>query len=300
MESFNAIPVFVTVLECGSFSAAAKKLGVSKAAVSKRVTQLEKQLGVTLLYRTTRKLSLTEAGERYFESAKRSVKHAKEAEDAVMQLQSAPQGRLRINAPMSFGRLHLAPLIPRFIQQYPDITIDLVMDDRVVDLIDGGFDVAIRAGNLPDSSLVARKLAPMHSILCASPAYLKKHTLPQTPEDLSQHNCLCYSYSGNEWTFILNGEPSAIQISGNYQVNNSEALREALLQGLGIARVPTFVVGPDITSGKLITLLDEYPLASLTLYALFPERQYLPKKVRVFIDFMVMNLGSDKPYWDQF
>jgi DNA-binding transcriptional LysR family regulator len=300
MESFAAIPVFVTVAETGGFSPAAKLLGISKSAVSKRVSQLEEQLGVKLLHRTTRKLSLTEAGEHFFQHARIAYQAAQDAQDAVTQLQGEPQGRLRINAPMSFGRLHLAPLIPVFLKRYPKITIDLVMDDKVVDLIGEGFDIAIRGGDLPDTSLIARTLAPLQSVLCASPAYLEEFGKPIELEQLTEHNCLMFTYSRDvkEWNFIQDNHLHTIEVRGNYQVNNSEALREAILQGLGIGRLPTFVAGADIKSGLLVPLFEEYQMPAKTIYAVFPERQYMPAKVRAFIDFAIEYFGGDIPYWD--
>ena len=301
MESFGAIPVFVTVVESGGFSPAAKLLGISKSAVSKRVTQLEEQMGVKLLHRTTRKLSLTEAGEHFFQHARIAHQAAKDAQDAVAQLQGEPQGRLRINTPMSFGRLHIAPLIPEFLKRYPKISIEMVMDDKVADLIGEGFDIAIRGGDLPDSSLIARKLAPLRNALCASPEYIEKHGRPIELSQLTDHNCLIFTYSKDikEWLFIKDGQTQSVEVTGNYNVNNSEALREALLQGVGIGRLPTFVAGPDIKSGKLVSLFEEYQMPDKTIYAVFPERQYLPSKVRAFIDFAVEYLGGDNPYWDQ-
>ncbi|MBU3069031.1 LysR family transcriptional regulator [Aestuariicella sp. G3-2] len=300
MENFAAIPVFVTVIETGGFSPAARLLGISKSAVSKRVTQLEEQLGVKLIHRTTRQLSLTEAGEHFYQHARIAHEAAKNAQDAVSQLQGEPQGRLRINSPMSFGRLHLAPLIPVFLKRYPKITIDMVMDDKVLDLIGEGFDIAIRSGELPNSSLIARKLAPLNSVLCASPDYLKTHGKPEQLEHLKDHNCLIFTHSNDvkEWAFMKNGTTQAIDIKGNYQVNNSEALREALLQGAGIGRLPTFIAGPDIKAGRLITLFEEYQMPAKIIYAVFPERQYLPAKVRAFIDFAIEYFGGDQPYWD--
>jgi len=299
-DGFGAIPVFVAVIEHGGFTNAAQVLGISKSAVSKRIRQLEQHLGVKLLQRTTRKISLTEAGEHYFAHAKLAHAAAKDAEDAVTQLQGEPQGRLRINAPMSFGRLHLAPIIPKFLALYPKISLDLVMDDKQVDLVGGGFDVAIRAGILPDSNLIARQLTPLHSVICASPSYLEKKGKPKLPQDLKQHNCLLYSYSNqlNSWTFKDQNHSHTVEINGNYQVNNSEAIREALLQGMGIARLPTFVAGPDIENGTLVHLLPEYEMPSITVYALFLERQYMPAKVRAFIDFSIEYLGGSTPYWD--
>lgn len=300
MDGFAAIPVFVAVVEHGGFSPAARSLGISKSAVSKRINLLEQQLGVKLLHRTTRKLSLTEAGKHYFEHAVKANNSAKDAQDAVAQLQGEPQGLLRINTPMSFGRLHIAPLIAKFLQRYPKITIDMVMDDKVVDLVAEGFDVAIRAGNLPDSSLIVRKLAPLKSVLCASPDYLKHHGIPQTIEQLAAHNCLQFSYSRDvkEWTFMRDGQSQSIDIKGNYRVNNSEALREAMLQGLGIGRLPTFVAGPDIVAGRLIKLLDQYQMPNQSIYAVFSERQFLPAKVRAFVDFAIEHLAAEQPYWE--
>lgn len=299
MDGFSAIPVFVAVVECDGFSSAARKLGVSKSAVSKRITSLENKLGVQLLYRTTRRLSLTEAGEHYYQNAVKALRFASEAEDAVIQRQAQPQGRLRINTPMSFGRLHIAPLIPRFLERYPEIQIDMVMDDRVVDLIEGRFDIAIRGGDLPDSSLVARKLAPMHSMICASPDYIARHSMPQVPAELVDHNCLHFSYTMSEWSFTKQGEEEVVRATGNYLVNNGEALREVLLRGMGIGRAPTFIVGSDIAAGRLVQVLPDYRMPTKALYALFPERQHLPAKVRVFIDFVVERLGGEMPYWDQ-
>jgi len=300
MEGFGAIPVFVAVVENGGFSAAARTLGISKSAVSKRINQLEAHLGVRLLHRTTRKLSLTEAGERYFEHAAQALTAAGQAEDAVTELQGEPQGNLKISSPMSFGRLHVAPLIPKLLQRYPKLQIDLVMDDRKVDLVAGGFDVAIRAGNLPASTLIARKLAPVRQVLCASPDYIDRYDRPGTPAELSGHNCVLYSYSSDadEWTLIGESGPETVTVSGSYQVNNSEALLEALREGIGIGRLPTFVAGPDLKTGRLVKLFESYRLPDFTLYAVFPERQYLPAKVRAFLDFAIEYFGGDHPYWD--
>ncbi len=301
MDTMGAIPVFVAVVQYGGFSPAARFLGISKSAVSKRISQLEQQLGVKLLHRTTRKLSLTEAGEHYFEHALKANLAARDAEDAVAQLQGEPQGRLRINTPMSFGRLHMAPMIPEFLKKYPKIRIDLVMDDKRLDLVSGGFDLAIRGGALPDSTLVARRLATLNSVLCASPDYLERHGYPQQLDDLLQHNCLSFSYSNDvkEWSFTQGNQRHSVVVSGSYQVNNSEALLEAVRQGLGIARLPTFVAGPDIRAGKLVVLFPEYKMPELDINAVLIERQYMPAKVRAFLDFAIEYFGSETPYWEQ-
>lgn len=298
--SMASIPVFVAVVEAESFTRAAAKLGLTKSAVSRRVSDLEEELGVQLLHRTTRSLSLTEAGERYLEHARTALSEAIAAEDAATELQRVPRGRLRINAPMSFGRLHVAPAIPDFLKRYPDIHVDMTMEDRVVDLIEGRYDLAIRVGTLPDSTLVARKLAPSSTVLCASPEYVKKHGEPQTPEELLDHNCLLYAYfsEANEWTFVRDTERTSIRVSGSYQVNNSEALRDAVMQGSGVSRIPTFIVGPDIAKGDLVRLLDDYVMPSQDIYAVWPERRHLPTKVRVFIDYLTERIGGAQPIWD--
>jgi len=302
MEKFGAIPAFVAVVENGGFSAAARTLGISKSAVSKRINRLEARLGVRLLYRTTRKLSLTEAGERYFEHAAQALSAAARAEDAVTELQGEPQGQLRISSPMSFGRLHVAPMIPRLMQRYPKLRVDLVMDDRKVDLVAAGFDVAIRSGSgdLPDSTLVARRLAPLRQVLCASPGYIECHGLPAKPAELTRHNCVLYSYSSdaNEWSLKRNGQSESVLVSGNYRVNNSEALLEALREGVGIGRLPTFVAGPELKAGRLVKLLEPYGIPDQVFYAVFPQREYLPAKVRAFVDFATTYFGGDQPYWD--
>ncbi|MEM8610137.1 MAG: LysR substrate-binding domain-containing protein [Myxococcota bacterium] len=297
-QTMAAIPVFVAVVDGNSFTAAADRLGVTKSAVSRRIAELEEDLGVRLLHRTTRKLSLTEAGDRYLEFARRSLQEARLAEDAATALQDLPRGRLRINTPMSFGRLHVAPTIPAFLARYPDVEVEMTMDDKFVDIVGGGYDLAIRVGRLADSTLVARKLAPNHTVLCASPDYLASHPAPVTPEDLLDHNCLRYSYysEAGEWTLLRGDEAQHVRVTGNYQVNNSEALREALVRGCGIGRIPRFIVDPDLAAGRLRCVLSEYDLPAQDIYAVWPERAYLPRKVRVFVDFLAEQGWA--PFWD--
>lgn len=300
MVEFSAIPVFVAVVECGSFSRAGEKLGTSKSAVSKRITLLEQRLGVRLFHRNTRRLSLTEAGEQYFEYARKAHALACEGEDAVAELQSEPRGVLRVSVPMTFGRLHLAPLIPGFLERYPHVQLDLSMDDQRVDLVEKGYDLAVRIGSLPDSSLVARRIAPCLSVICASPDYLARQGAPQTPEELSDHNCLFFSYfqGGAEWSFNSPVGMVRVQPRGNYRANNSEALRDALLAGLGICQMPTFIVGNDLAEKRLVPVLTDYPLPKHSIYAVFPERKHMPGKVRAFLDFLIDRLGGEQPFWD--
>ncbi|MEM7209518.1 MAG: LysR substrate-binding domain-containing protein [Pseudomonadota bacterium] len=300
MEKFDAIPVFVAVVENRSFSSAAKALEVSKSAVSKRINRLEEQLGVRLLHRTTRKLSLTEAGERYYEHALQAVESASQAEDAVMELQGEPQGRLRVSCSMSFGLMHVAPLIPKFMQRYPKLEIDLIMDDRNVDMVAESIDIAIRSGTLADSSLVARRLSPLRQVLCASPQYIQRHGAPSNPDELEQRNCILFSYSidTNEWTLTRESESHTVTVSGNYRVNSSIALLESLVEGIGIGRLPTFIAGPELKSGRLVQVLADYRIPDHIFYAVFPEREYLPAKVRAFFDFAFEFFGGNDPYWD--
>ncbi|AAN53454.1 LysR family transcriptional regulator [Shewanella oneidensis MR-1] len=294
MEHFSALPIFVTVVECGSFSLAGQKLGLSKSAISKRISQLEQHLGIQLLQRTTRSLSLTDAGARYFEYIRPAVQLTQEGLDAISELQQTPRGNLRISVPMVFGRLYIAPLIAEFLKRYPDIQLQMQMDDKITDLIAGGFDLAIRIGELPDSSLIARKIAPCLSVICASPAYLTQHGLPMTPCELTQHNCLFYSYfqDGVEWSFHSPDGMQRVQPKGNYQVNNSDAINQACLDGLGIANLPRFIVEPDLQTGHLQALLTDYPLPEHGIYAVYPQRKYQPTKVTVLIEFLMAKLGQ--------
>ncbi|ABI40671.1 transcriptional regulator, LysR family [Shewanella sp. MR-4] len=294
MDHFSALPIFVTVVECGSFSAAGQKLGLSKSAISKRITQLEQHLGIQLLQRTTRSLSLTDAGARYFEYIRPAVQLTQEGLDAISELQQTPKGNLRISVPMVFGRLYIAPLIAEFLKRYPDIQLQMQMDDKTTDLIAGGFDLAIRIGELPDSSLITRKIAPCLSVICASPAYLAQHGSPMVPRELTQHNCLFYSYfqDGVEWSFQSPNGMQRIQPKGNYQVNNSDAIHRACLDGLGIANLPLFIVESDLQAGRLQTILTNFLLPEHGIYAVYPQRKYLPTKVKVLIDFLRDKLAN--------
>lgn len=301
MHSFSSLPIFVCVVECGSFSAAAAQLKITKSAVSKRINQLEDELGTRLINRTTRTLSLTEAGKRYFDYAQQAVYFAQQGVDSVTELQGSPQGLLRVTAPMSFGVTYIAPLISEFIQQHPHIELELVLEDKLVDLVQDGYDLAIRIGELESSNLVAKRLSPCKSVLCASPEYLAKHGEPQKPSDLANHNCLRYTYfrGGQEWRFYEGKQQYRVVPKGNFSVNNSEAIRRSLLDGLGIAQMPTFIVARDIASGKLQPLMTQYSLPHHAIYAVLPERKHMPLKVRRFVDFVQQKLGSETPSWDK-
>jgi DNA-binding transcriptional LysR family regulator len=293
-DIFSAIPIFVAVVESGSFSAAAERLSMTKSAVSKRVSSLEDNLGTRLFHRSTRKLTLTEAGEQFSDYARNSLFIAQQGINATTLHQGKPKGTLKINAPMTFSRLHLVPLLKEFLDLYPDIKVILNMDDKIVDMIEGGYDVGIRIGELKDSSLIAKKLAKCDSVVCASPEYLTEYGIPKTPSDLKDHNCIYYSLfqAGVEWTFFRDNEKSKVEPKGNFVVNNSDAIGEMLLQGLGICQMPTFIVRKYLDSGQLIEVLDDYNLPQHNIYAVYPERRHVPEKVRVFLDFVENRLSS--------
>jgi DNA-binding transcriptional LysR family regulator len=300
MDSLTDIAVFVQVVESGSFTAAAKRLSLSKSVVSKYVTRLENRVGARLLNRTTRRLSVTEAGQTFYERSRRGLLEIEEAEAEVSRLQEEPRGTLRVNTPMSFGVLHIAPAIPEFLRRYPELSVDMHLDDRRVDVIEEGFDVSVRISDLPDSSLIARRLGPCRHAIVASPEYLKQHGTPRTPKELRDHNVITYQYqqSAQEWHFQAAGEtPVSVPVSGSIQMTNSLALREAVLNGAGITRTPTFVVGRDLQDGTLQAVLTNYETLEVSIYVVFPQRHFLAPKVRAFVDFMIEHI-SDEPYWD--
>jgi DNA-binding transcriptional LysR family regulator len=296
--------VFAKVVELHSFSAAAHRLGMSRSAASKHVTRLEHTLGARLLNRTTRKLSLTEAGHSAYEHCARIASEVEASELSVQPYVSRPQGRLRVSAPSAFGRLHLVPIIPDYLAQTPGVSIDLVMSDRLVDLVDEQFDIAISSSPLTRANLVGRELAPIRWTVCASPAYVVRCRAPAKPSDLRAHNCIYYSSAavrGDVWTFAQEGELISVRISGNFRANNSEAVRDAALGGLGIALLPTFAAWHDVRSGKLIPLLPEWqPHGTFgsTLIAYFIADRHLTPKIRTLVDFLVKRFGRT-PYWDK-
>ena len=300
MDSLTDIAVFVRVVDSGSFTAAAARLHISKSVVSKYVTRLEDRLGARLLNRTTRRLSLTEAGRVFYERSRKGLADIEDAQAEVSRLQSEPRGILRLNAPMSFGILHVAPALPDFLKLYPEVTVDMNLDDRKVDVIEEGFDVSVRISELPDSSLVAKRIAPCRHAIVAAPSYLEQYGTPRKPEDLRDHNIITYRYqeSALDWHFQTpSNKSTSVPVSGSLMMNNSLALRAALLEGVGIARTPTFVVGQDIQGGRLISTLRDYDTLEVTIFLVYPQRRHLSPKVRAFVDFMAARI-SETPYWD--
>ncbi len=299
MDYLTSLAIFVRVVEKEGFTAAARDLGLSKSAVSKHVAQVETRLGVRLLNRTTRRLSPTEAGLTFYGRAQGILADVTEAESAVTRLHTEPRGILRVNAPMSFGILHLGPLLPDFMDRYPDISLDLSFNDRVVDMIEEGFDAAIRIARLPDSTLIARRLAPFCRVVCATQEYWRRHGIPKHPKGLKDHDCVIYTYLAtcDEWPFRGPEGPLSVKVSGCLRANNVDALRAAALAGRGVLLSPTFIVSDDLRAGRLQAVLTDFVETDRSIYAVYPSRRNLSAKVRVFVDFLTECYGP-KPPWD--
>ncbi|MBK3774221.1 LysR family transcriptional regulator [Azospirillum brasilense] len=299
MDRLDDMMAFIKVVDTKSFTTAAERLNLSKSVVSRRIAELENRLGARLLNRTTRKLSLTEVGQAYYERCTRIIADLEEAEQAVADLHAAPRGRLKVNAPVSFGLLHLAKAVAEFLERYPSIEIEMDLNDRYVDLIDEGYDLAVRIGRLRDSSLIAKRLAPNRQVVCASPAYLEKHGKPQTPDELTNHNCLIYTNipTAEQWQFRVNDAMRSVRVSGSLRTNNGDLLRESAIAGVGIIVLPTFLCGEALSKGQLQCLLLDYYMAESNVFAVYPQNRHLSPKVRVFVDFLAERFGP-RPYWD--
>lgn len=296
MESLGSLAVLVAVVEAGGFAAAARRLNLSKSAVSKQVSRLEAHLGARLLHRTTRKLSLTEAGEAYFRHAQQALEAARAAEDAVTGARGQPRGTLRVAVPMTYGLLKILPALTGFLAAYPELKLELQMEDRLTDLVEGGYDLAIRIGNLGNSTLVARRLASSEIVICAAPGYLAARGEPDTPAALASHDCLSFSYfpGGNEWRFQGPRGPVAVEINSRLTVSNSLALREAAVAGLGIVRAPLFAVDTALAAGELRRILPDYRMATVGIHAVFPEGRHVPAKSRVFVEYLAQRLAGGR------
>ena len=298
MNRLAAIEAFVRAADTRSFSEAARQMRLSKSVISRQIAALEADLGARLLQRTTRTLTLTEPGRLYLDRARRILADIEEASRSVGQLSNAPRGLLRLSAPMSFGFLHLAPAIPDFLARHPDVTVDMSLTDRFVDLVEEGFDVAVRIGRLRDSSLVARRLAPSRLVVCASPAYLARRGVPRTPAELVTHDCLHNTNIPGPWSFIdPQGGVQVIEVSGRLTANNGDALQAAARAGAGLVYLPSFIVGDDLQAGRLVSVLDGFTMVGATVNAVWPHSRHLSPKVRVFVDFLAERYGP-QPYWD--
>jgi len=295
MINIGELEVFVRVVQAGSFSAAARQLDLTPSAVSKQIARLEDRLGARLLNRTTRRLNATEVGSAFYERCARILADMAEAEQAVIDLHEAPRGLLRMSLPLSFGRLHIVPLIPEFLAAYPEVRIDLSFNDRMVDLIEEGMDLAVRVGELSDSSLIARRLAPNRRVVCGSPSYFEQADRPEQPSDLSSHNCLVYTYRAlrHEWRFRgPNGDEEMVRVSGRLESNEAEALRASVLAGVGLGLLPLWLVGHDVKAGRLLEVLPDYHVPDSAIYAVYPAGRHLSPKVRAFVDLLAARFSS--------
>lgn len=299
MVSLDLFAVFARVAESGSFSRAARDLGLSKATVSKRIAELESALGVALVARTTRRAALTEAGERTLVRAQRIIEEAEAAREEAVEARVAPKGRLKIAAPITFGVRYLGPLLPDFLTAYPDIALDVSFADRTVDLIGDGFDAAVRIRAMEDSSLVARKLAPVVSHVVAAPGYWTAHGRPKRPEDLAAHACFTYANLADSalWRFERNGERVAVRVQNRVIYDNADAIEPAICAGLGVARQPDFIVWTDLAAGRVSAVLEDWSGPEMWLHLLTPSGRGAPKKLRAFSDFMHDHFGAGRAPW---
>lgn len=300
MDKLASMNVFTKVAKAGSFAAAAKELNISRAMATKHVMQLENSLGIRLLNRTTRQLSLTEVGNAYFERCLQILDDIEENELAVTHMQTEPRGTLKVASPPFFGTYHLAPAISEYLRHYPDVNVELLLQGGTVDVIEAGLDLAIHLGELAESSLIARKLATSRQVVCGAPDYFVGHGVPKTPNDLKTHNCL-FNWSWpqkDHWQFRdPEGKKIIIRVGGNLQANVSGALRLAAINGLGLVMLPTYMAGHDLRKGRLQAVMTEYEPATLDINAVYPHRKNLSAKVRTFVDFLYDRF-QPRPYWD--
>lgn len=303
MDKFAALRAFVAVVDHGGFAPAARRHGVAPSSLTRQIDSLEEALGTLLLNRSTRSVTLTDAGRRYLEDARRILDDLENADRAVSEAGGPPGGLLRLSIPVAFGRLHIGPALPVFLKRYPDMRLDVSLTDTVVNLVEDRIDIAIRLGALSTSSLIARKLAPHRRIICASPDYIAEHGAPSTPRQLADHNCLLFDYlSGdNSWTLTRNGVHERITLSGNLKASGSELLREAAIGGAGLISMPTWLVGSDIAQGRLVPLLEDWSVGpgpdEGAVWGVYLPNRRGSRKVNCLLDFLSAHFGSP-PYWD--
>ena len=295
MDRFSSMEAFVRVVEAGTFVAAADRLGISTSSLSRLVADLEQHLGARLLNRTTRRLSLTESGQAYYERCVTLLADLAEAEAMAGQSAAQARGTVRLTCSYSMAEQKVAPAIASFVERHPAVKFELVVSDRVVDLVEEGFDLAIRVGALGSDRLVARRLGSMHLVLCAAPSYLERHPQPRSPADLAEHNALTYAYSASPrlWRFTGNaGEVHEVRVAGNLHANSGDALRAAALEGMGIINEPDFLLDPALRAGGLVRLLPGYTSGGGDIWAVYPSRRHLSLKVRLFVDHVAAVFGG--------
>ena len=301
LDRVTGMQVFVRVAALGSFSAAGRALHLSQTMVTKHVAALESRLGVKLLHRSTRRLTLTEAGRSYLAACERILAEIEEAEASASLDRIEPRGTLRLNVPLTFGFREIVPALAEYGALHPAVTVDLGLADRVVDLIEEGWDLAVRIGRLRDSSLVTRRLAPCRTVVCAAPSYLGRHGTPQSLDDLAHHNCLGYTLpsaaNANRWLFGAEGDV-AVSVKGNLRANNGDALLAAALAGQGVIYQPTFLVGDSLREGTLVRLLPDVETQEFGIHAVFPSGRQAPAKVRVLVEFLAWRFAPE-PAWDK-
>ncbi len=295
MELLGPMRTFVRVVEAGSFTAVANEQGTTQPTISRQVAALEEHLGARLLTRTTRQHTLTDDGRSFYERAKLALEAVHEAESAVGRQRTKPAGVLRLATPVVFGRLHIVPRLPAFLARFPEVSVDLTMSDSFIDLVEQGIDVAIRVGEITDPSLIARRIGIVRRVTVASPAYLERRQVPQTPADLVEHDCIVYTRlaTGNRWLFEGKDGPIAVAVKGRYRADNSEAVREGVLAGLGIAVIPAFAFTRETDDGSMTVLLKHHEPKPLPMHAVYPSRRFVPLKVRALIDFLAHDFEID-------
>jgi len=297
MDRMTSMATFVKVVESGGFSAAARTLSMSPSMVTAHVQSLEERLGIRLLNRSTRRVSLTEVGHAYYERCLQILTDADDADQIAQALQSTPRGTLRLNTSIAIPPL-LAPVIAEFVALYPEVSVNLTMSDRMIDLVEEGFDLAVRNMSVPDSSMVVRRVATYRFVVCGAPGYLAARGIPRHPADLAHHNCLVYSHSawGNDWRFAGPDGEQSVAVEGNLQANSDNALRLAAVHGQGLALAPSFLLIDEIKSGRLVPVLTEFLRTEHAINAIYPHRHHLSAKVRSFIDLLVKHFHED-PGW---
>lgn len=293
MNPFEDMRLFCQVMESGSFTAAAEQLGLSKQFVSRRLIQLEERLGVRLLNRSTRRLDVTPLGQSYYESALRLLTDVEQVEQGIAGQNSEPRGTLRLSAPLSFAMAHLGCLLPVFLQRHPHVSVEVDLSDRPVDLIGEGYDLVLRIGTLEDSTLIARRIASVQRVYCASPDYLARRGTPLQPDDLAAHDCLPYGHGRQvQWRFQHKGKAQSLNVSGRMRVNNGELLRDTAIAGFGVTYLPTFIVAEALQDGRLVTVLEAFAPEALTLSAVYPQHRQSSRPVQALVEFLRERLAS--------